>query len=295
MIKFLLSVLKRKIIVWHYNYTKNAHKKPFYPYLKYNDSITNTWYISPGYKEHLNNCIDSYVKKDYKDFFIDVGANIGLMTASNWEKFDNLYCFEPNNLVFKILETNISISCNEKKVKLFNVGLGLEKGKYNLKIPKHNFGGAFLEENNEYSDKTLLEKEGFYVNEIYNYITTEINIESGDFLNENVFNEFKKEYKGVVKIDVEGYELQILELILNTINVSKVVIIFENWQNLDKEIIEKMIVKNNFSSFKIKYIKWLDSFFDKIKSKSIYSNLICLDENESYIPKKCDVILEIEN
>ena len=171
----------------------------------------------------------------------------------------------------------------------------MEKGKYNLKIPKHNFGGAFLEENNEYSDETLLEKDGFHVNEIHNYITTEINIESGDFLNENVFNEFKKEYKGVVKIDVEGYELQILELILNTINVSKVVIIFENWQNLDKEIIEKMIVKNNFSSFKIKYIKWLDSFFDKIKSKSIYSNLICLDENESYIPKKCDVILEIEN
>ena len=71
-------------------------------------------------------------------------------------------------------------------------------------------------------------------------------------------------------------------------------IIFENWQDIHKDVIDKMIKKNNFVSFKIGYIKWLSSFIDKIKLKSIYSDIIYLDDSEICIPKKCDVIIELE-
>tara|TARA_B110001454_G_scaffold182623_1_gene177247 strand:- start:876 stop:1772 length:897 start_codon:yes stop_codon:yes gene_type:complete len=294
LIKFILEVIKRKVIIWHYNAIKHTHKKSFSPYLKYNDTITDAWYIFKDYQKNINNFIDNYAKKGYQDFFLDIGANIGLTTIANWKKFDNIYCIEPNDLVFNILKTNITISCDKEKVKLFNVGLGLKTGKYMLKIPKHNFGGAFIEENNEYTSTTLLEKEGFHVEKDSNYIDTEVNIESEDFLNENIFNKFKADHKGVIKIDVEGYELQVLELILNTINVNKIVIIFESWQTIDREVIEKMIKKNNFVSFKIGYSKWLSSFIEKIKLKSIYSDIIFLDDNENYIPKKCDVVIELE-
>jgi len=294
LIKFIIEVIKRKFIVWHYNAIKYTHKESLAPYLKYKDTITDIWYIFGDYERHVNNAIDYYTKKGYQNFFIDVGANIGLTTILNWKKFDNLYCLEPNDLVFNIMKTNIAISCDKEKVKLFNVGLGLKKGKYMLKIPKHNFGGAFIEENNEYTSTTLLEKESFHVEKDSNYIDTEVNIESEDFLNENIFNKFKADHKGVIKIDVEGYELQVLELILNTINVNKIVIIFENWQTINRKVIEKMIKKNNFVSFKIGYIKWLSSFIEKIKLKSIYSDIILLDDNENYIPKKCDVVIELE-
>lgn len=294
LIKFIFEVIKRKVIIWHYNSIKITHQKSLFPYLKYNDTITDAWYVFEDYEKNVNNFIDNYVERGYQDFFIDIGANIGLTTISNWEKFHNLYCFEPNELVFNILKTNIAISCDQEKVKLFNVGLGLETGKYMLKIPKHNFGGAFIEENNEYTNETLLEKESFEVEKDSNYINTEVNIEGKDFLNENVFNQFKVNDKGIIKIDVEGYELQVLELILNTINASKTVIIFENWQDINRDLIEDMIKKNNFLSFKIGYIKWLSSFIEKIKLKSIYSDIIFLDDNESYIPKKCDVIIELE-
>ena len=294
LIKFLSEVIKRKIIIWHYNSIKYTHKKSLFPYLKYNDTITDAWYIFKDYEKNVNSFIDNYAKKGYQDFFLDIGANIGLTTISNWKKFDKLYCFEPNDLVFNILKTNIAISCDNEKVKLLNVGLGLKAGKFMLKIPKHNFGGAFIEENNEYSSTTLLEKESFQVEKDSNYIDTEVNIESADFLNENIFNNFKADHKGVIKIDVEGYELQVLELILNTINVNKVVIIFENWQTIDRVVIEKMIKKNNFVSFKIGYIKWLSSFIEKIKLKSIYSDIIFLDDNENCIPKKCDVVIELK-
>ena len=38
----------------------------------------------------------------------------------------------------------------------------------------------------------------------------------------------------------------------------------------------------------------LSSFIEKIKLKSIYSDIILLDDNENYIPKKCDVVIELE-
>ena len=291
---YIFKAIKRKIIIWHYNSIKLTHQKSLFPYLRYNDTITDHWYIFKNYEQSVNDFIDNYVKKGYQDFFIDIGANIGLTTISNWEKFDNIYCFEPNDLVFNILKTNIAISCDQEKVKMFNVGLGLEKGKHKLKIPKHNFGGAFIEENNEYTIETLLEKDSFESEKHSNYIHTEVNIESKDFLITNIFNEFKSNYKGIIKIDVEGYELQVLELILNTINANKTVIIFENWQNIQIKIIEEMIKKNNFVSFKIGYIKWLSSFFEKIKFNSSHGKIKFLDDSESCIPKKCDVIIELE-
>ena len=284
LIKFIIEVIKRKFIVWHYNAIKYTHKESLAPYLKYKDSITDIWYIFGDYERHVNNAIDYYTKKGYQNFFIDVGANIGLTTILNWKKFDNLYCFEPNDLVFNILKTNIAISCDKEKVKLFNVGLGLKRGKYTLKVPKHNFGGAFIKENNLQ----------YQFDKAENHIDVQVNIESEDFLNENIFNTFKAEHKGIVKIDVEGYELEVLELIVRTIHVNKVVIIFENWQTINRKVIEKMIKKNNFVSFKIGYIKWLSSFIEKIKLKSIYSDIILLDDNENYIPKKCDVVIELE-
>ena len=296
MIKFLISVLKRKIVMWHYKSVKSAYTKSFYPYLKYNDTITDAWYIFEEYEKNINNFIDSYTTRGYKNFFIDIGANIGLTTLSNSSKFDDIYCFEPNSLVFNILKTNIAMSSDENKITLFNVGLGLTRGKYNLKIPRHNFGGAFVEKDNAYNKETLLEKDGFLDEKSENYIDTIIDIESKDFLEKNVTSKLEKSSEGIVKIDVEGYELQILELILKTINVKKLVIIFENWQKIDQKIIEKMVIQNSsFSSFKIKYIKWLNSYYDKLRLKSIYSNPIPLDRNNPNIPEKCDIILEVEN
>ena len=283
LIKFFIEIIKRKFIIWHYNAIKYTHKESLAPYLKYRDSITDIWYIFGDYERHINNAIDYYTKKDYQDFFIDVGANIGLTTILNWKKFDNLYCFEPNDLVFNILKTNIAISCDKEKVKIFNVGLGLKRGKYMLKVPKHNFGGAFIQENNLQ----------YQFDKAENHIDVQVNIESEDFLNENIFNTFKAEHKGIIKIDVEGYELEVLELILNTINVNKVIIIFENWQILDRKVIEKIIKNNNFTSFKIGYIKWLSSFIQKIRFKSTYSNIIFLDDNENDLPKECDIVVEV--
>ena len=284
LIRFIIEVIKRKFIVWHYNAIKHTHKESLAPYLKYKDTMTNIWYIFGDYERHINSAIDYYTKKGYQNFFIDVGANIGLTTILNCKKFDNLYCLEPNGLVFNIMKTNIAISCDKEKVKLFNVGLGLKRGKYTLKVPKHNFGGAFIKENNLQ----------YQFDKGENHIDVQVNIESEDFLNENIFNTLKTEHQGIVKIDVEGYELEVLELIVRTIHVNKIVIIFENWQTIHREVIEKMIKKNNFVSFKIGYIKWLSSFIEKIKLKSIYSDIIFLDDNENYIPKKCDVIIELE-
>ena len=69
LIKFIFQVIKRKVIIWHYNSIKLTHQKSLFPYLKYNDTITDAWYIFEDYEENVNNFIDDYVKRGYQDFF----------------------------------------------------------------------------------------------------------------------------------------------------------------------------------------------------------------------------------
>ena len=47
------------------------------------------------------------------DKVLDVGANIGLTNCLAGENYKNIYCFEPNILVRRILETNLDITFNK--------------------------------------------------------------------------------------------------------------------------------------------------------------------------------------
>ena len=254
------------------------YKKKLMPFLRYNDSITASWYLSENYEHHINETIDHFIKKKYNNFFIDIGANIGLTTIQNYQKFDSTHCFEPNSTVFNILKTNIKICCNDlKKINLHNVGLGKEKGKFSLNVPRNNFGGAFIKDNNSYNFETLAKKDGLDSFESKNYFTEEVIIEDQNFLKSNVFDDLKKESKGVIKIDVEGYELQIIELLIKSIPTKEFAIIFENWMDIPKSSITKILEKNNllkYELFTISYPKFLNKplpFFSKMKLKKINS------------------------
>ena len=295
MFKFLISVFKRRSQYRKYNIVKNAYKKPFSPFLRFNDTITDAWYVFDEYEKNMNLFIDHYVSKGFNNFFIDIGANIGLTTLLNSNKFQKIFCFEPNELVFNVLKTNVSLSKDSSKIHLFNVGLGLEKGEFKLRIPYNNFGGAFIEHNNSYDQKTIFQKESFDDENPENFLETIVKVENDDFLLNQVMHKIKDESKGIIKIDVEGYELNVLELIVKNLTTKNVIIIFENWQKIEKKHLEKILKTNNeLSSFSIKYIKWLDSWYDKLKYKSIYSPILSA-ENEIFLPQRSDIIIELKD
>lgn len=270
----------------HKSYNKNLM-----PFLRYKDSITASWYLSDIYEKSLNNCIDLFVKDEYNDFFIDIGANIGLTTIQNYQKFDNIFCFEPNEIVFNILKTNVKISCSEiDKISLFNVGLGLKRGQFNLFIPRNNFGGAFVKENNSYNLKTLSKKDGLKSFDEKNYFNEKVTIEDQIFLEKKVYSHLAKNMKGIIKIDVEGYEFQIIELLMGSFPCEKFIIIFENWKDLQIENLRKALDTKKSLKYQLFSIN-KPKFFKKKLSEILPSKLTKIDNKDELIPGGNDIVI----
>ncbi len=185
------------------------------------------------HEEPLTNEIKHYAFMGYKDFLIDIGANIGLTSCQNGDDFIEVHMFEPNPLCCNILEVNSKITLNTAKFYINRYGLGDLNKKSILTVPKHNWGGAFVRDNiNSYTDKILANKDGFDEILSKNYFDIDIVIKDAKTELQNLFNSLAEKglNKGVVKIDVEGYEEVVLIGIANAIPLNmKIVIIFESW------------------------------------------------------------------
>ena len=148
-------------------------------------------------------------------------------------KFKSLYLYEPNPLIFKILEVNAALNLNKNSYHLFNYGLGDSDSELDIMVPKNNWGGAFIiSEDNHYKESLLASKDGFNTLDDDNYIKLSAKIKKTSVELENIFENFSKQQgkNGIIKIDVEGFEEVVLKGIAPTIpNNSSVVIIFENW------------------------------------------------------------------
>lgn len=285
-----MKLIKRAINQFFFELIHFSYKKKIFPFTRYNDLLSKSWYLSDEYEKQLNDSVTYFKDKGYSDFFIDIGANIGFTTINNYNGFKKIFCFEPNETVFNILKSNIKICCDtNENITLFNVGLGLNEGVFELMVPKHNFGGAFVADNNTYSKNTLAEKDGYSSFQEKNYFREKITIVDEKFLNEKVFNQFNSTSEGIIKIDVEGYEIQVIELILKSIKCSKYVIIFENWKNIPQKSFIDLIKKytdHNFNLFIIKspkiFGKRLPHFF-KTKMKKVNSDSEFLDAGSDII------------
>ena len=149
-----------------------------------------------------------YKKKD-RVLFLDLGANIG--QAYNWfSKFfkgENIdfELFEPNPYCFQKLKELKEV--RQGKVKIRNLGVGTKNKKvkfYGLNQKnKYSLGGSTLKEHNSL----------FYTNEQNEFIDVEV-IDLGEYL----LKKSKKYNKIIVKMDIEGSEVEILENLIQTNN-----------------------------------------------------------------------------
>ena len=142
---------------------------------------------------------DSYASR--KGIFLDIGSNIGNHTLYFFQ--NNLiqfaYCFEPVHDTFQILQKNIYINNLQNKVKLFNVGVGESQGTAQIaSYSKSNIGSAQLKISNN-GDIPII-------------AIDDINFEQKISL---------------IKIDVEGFEPNVIKGMLNTIKIHKPTIFIE--------------------------------------------------------------------
>lgn len=151
--------------------------------LRGGEFVQNRIFLEKGYFEQRRlKQVRTYIKEG--SIMIDVGANIGNHTLFFMKECQaqKIYAFEPVRKTFDILKKNIVINQLENKVVLCNVALGNCKGKADILYCERDAGG-----------NQVKEKENGNIDII--------------MLDDLQFSE----HIDFIKIDVEGYELKVLE------------------------------------------------------------------------------------
>lgn len=152
-------------------------------------------YSTPSFERqdmnYLFRLINILEKKNSKALFLDIGANIGFYAITVHNKFKNLdiLAFEPSKESFHLLEKNIELNNAKGKIFPYNFGLGETEKQENLYTGEHSPGSSSI---SEIQDTNL----------------NTVEIKPLDSIISNKFHEYEVI---IFKIDVEGYEKQVLE------------------------------------------------------------------------------------
>lgn len=165
----------------------------------------------PGYEKELR----GYFKLT-DGVFVDVGAHIGkytIMMARRLGSRGRVIAFEPDYDNYRVLEKNVSLNQLENVIPL-NKSLWREKGKLKLYYP-----------NDKHTDMRTV---AWHVNWKHHIV-------EADTL-DNVLKELGIESVDLIKIDVEGAEIEVLEGAKETLKQSPKIV----FESLDNEKMSKM-------------------------------------------------------
>jgi FkbM family methyltransferase len=180
-----------------------------------------------------------YVNKELEDtghpILIDVGANDGKYISAMQTEFNNralIYGFEPSASAFSLLENKWN---DQDNIRLFQYGLAAEEGEMNLYFNEEGSGWA-----------SVYQRQGSMFNKDLSRSETIKLIRLDDFCRDNDI-----EHIDFMKIDVEGFELSVLQGA--------------------KEILEKTrFVQFEFSFANYDAATYLKDFFEIMENFKIY-------------------------
>jgi len=146
--------------------------------------------------------INKYIKKD--SIFFDIGANEGFFSLVASKKIitGKIYCFEPQKNLLKIIEKNL-LKNNFKNFFLLDFGIGESEYFTNLNVFQDTNTGA----------SSILKKH------FLNKKKKKIKIKSLDHF---VSEERLYDQIDLVKIDIEGYEIQAIKGMENLLKEKKI-------------------------------------------------------------------------
>jgi len=162
------------------------------------------------YEENVINFLDIIVKSYDKPVLIDVGANFGYYSVRYEHLCSHIFAFEPVSTTYNVLKKNIESNA-VKNITLFKIGVSDTTGQQEINL--YNVSG-----NNSLFARTVpddhpLKKIG----------KETIKLNSLDILIKNG----RVTIPDIIKIDVEGAELDVLKGAKNTIASHRPAIIFE--------------------------------------------------------------------
>ncbi|MFB2773251.1 FkbM family methyltransferase [Pelatocladus sp. BLCC-F211] len=179
---------------------------------------------------------------------IDIGSNIGYMTsimAKQVGETGSVYCFEPHPEVYEELTENIRIwqaSMGWHQINTYRIALSNKSGDGVLKIP-----ADFLE-NRGTAALFPLSNDACIYNHDNSSPTYTVTLNS---LDEFIKNHQNIENISVIKIDVEGHELEVLKGARKLINQQQIRdIVFEEHASYPSNV-TKFLEENGYTIFRI--------------------------------------------
>ena len=197
------------------------------------------------------------------DKIIDVGAHKGefLEKMLKIEKINTFYAFEPQKHIFNELNKKFS---ENSKIVLFNYAVDKEVSNKKLQVNKLSMTSSLA----EFNDKSLyLKIKNFLTFSKTNFVEEH---ETQTNTIDNIFKEINLE-KTLLKIDVEGFELNVIkgsQIKLKEISFVLIENQFGNhYKNNNFNDIKKLLLKQNFvviKKFIFPTMHYQDILFQKI-------------------------------
>jgi len=262
---FYIAIRKICFKLFHYPFIVNINYHGLKIYYSYGTSLIRRIKNSKSniYEESTCKSITQFLNIKQNPNFIDVGANIGLISAYvlNHVPKVNIYAFEPGPHQYNLFNKTIIENKLEKRIKLYNLALSNTNGtmEFNIHSTQDVSGDGFYD--TERAGKT-------------NIINVEV-LKLDDWWENN-----KKPNIDVIKIDVEGAELWILEGAVKMLKSCKPIIVLEicnlnyrNYPYTENEVLE-LLISNNYSVFTEEGSLVNKNNLKSFQEKNIY-NYVC--------------------
>lgn len=214
-----------------------------------NDSIDHDLLVQGTYEAGTLNIIGKCLRKG--DIFLDIGANIGLMSllgAVRVEDAGIVYAFEPEPDTFKLLKHNIAIN-HGRNIRAMNCGLGATQGIE--QIYRNCYGNRGMA---SFIERGVGAVKG-----------TQVPVWPLDtFLAENDISAVR-----MMKIDVEGWELEVLKGAQRLLSQPEAPILCVEYNSKVpgyKEMYELIMTINAYRAFMLPHGNWHASRLMQVKS-----------------------------
>ena len=255
------KILFAKIIFFFLSKFKIKNKTVLRNNIKWNldlsEGIDLSVYLFGKFEFEIIKAIAKH-KLSQKPVFFDIGANIGVQTLQLCDYFKNctIHSFEPTNYAYNKLYNNVILNPKLKKRIILNQTFLTNKKKA---IPKKI-----------YSSWSLIKKKNLHKKHLGSLKSTS---NASSFKLDNYITKHKIKKIDFIKLDVDGYELEVLKSGYKFLKKNRTPIIFEvapylyKEHNYSKSDLVNLFVELKYSFYNInnlKKIKNIDKFISSI-------------------------------